>query len=316
MGVEDYPVIEGVDVKWLWRHLRPFSNSAVFPREVLWLGSLYPKRKTVNSFDEYYEWLVNQAYKDFGLVNVYVSFFSMYQQSENVFDAVLVDVDAPQYIDEVLKRLNGLPLDVWFTGRGYHVVVLFNESVKVSNWSLAVDAFLKQYGLEKLVDVAPSKDKRRVVRIPGTVNRKTGERMVFVKHVDGDPAPVIEIFQRAYPPPMTEYTGKRLSVSSIPMCVSNMLSYLSEFGELAHEARVFLANFLLKWGLSTDEVHSLFERFANDYDPGKTSKQIESIALKNYKLHNCDRVMSWGFCPFAQTPNSCPYYPSLNKFLV
>lgn len=105
-------------------------------------------------------------------------------------DAVTLDVDNPDDINQVLEKIDSLKLgyEVWDSGRGYHIVIPhdfiednrlpYSHRCWVESLGLPVDLTLYQHA--------------RVLRLPGTVNVKTGRRKQFVERVDGM-KPTIEL---------------------------------------------------------------------------------------------------------------------------
>jgi hypothetical protein len=98
-------------------------------------------------------------------------------------DRVTLDIDNPDDISQVLIRLDQLKVgyEVWDSGRGYHIEIPhdliydnrlpYSHKCWVEQLGLPVDYSLYQHG--------------RILRLPGTVNVKTGRRKQFVEKVDG-----------------------------------------------------------------------------------------------------------------------------------
>lgn len=98
-------------------------------------------------------------------------------------DRVTLDVDNPDDINLFLTKLDelGLAYEVWDSGRGYHIEIPhdliydarlpYSHKCWVEQLGLPVDYSLYQHG--------------RILRLPGTVNVKTGRRKQFVEKVDG-----------------------------------------------------------------------------------------------------------------------------------
>lgn len=105
-------------------------------------------------------------------------------------DAVTLDVDNPNDINQVLEKLDSLKLgyEVWDSGRGYHIVIP-HDFIEDSRLPYSHRCWVESLGLP--VDLTLYQH-ARVLRLPGTVNVKTGRRKQFVERVDGV-KPVIEL---------------------------------------------------------------------------------------------------------------------------
>jgi len=296
----------------LLAQLRPNSGLPLFPREVLFFVGGRPVRRVAADFDEFFSFYRSNRDTDF-----YVGFFSIPQQRDNIYDAVLLDIDPGEGGDVeeklrlVLKITEGFERAVYFTGRGYHVVLIMGPVV-VPNWGMAVRRFLVDYGLDGLVDVPVAVDKRRVSRVVGTLNTKTGRRCVLVRYDIGDTQQLSALFEGYAAERDTEHPVGRLNIDFYPPCVLRAIETLRVTGELSHPARMFLANFLYRAGVRREDIHAVF-RMASDYDPEKTDYEINHIVSGNYKLHSCETLKAIGLCPKRFV---CRYYPSLNRFFV
>ncbi|RKY97260.1 MAG: hypothetical protein DRQ10_08805 [Candidatus Hydrothermota bacterium] len=103
-----------------------------------------------------------------------------------------------------------------------------------------------------------------------------------------------------------------------PVCIKSYLRELQTTGELDHEKRLELANFLLKIR-PRDQVHALFENYANDYNPRITDTQIESILRNKYFHMSCYRKIQTGLCPFKTEDNAkkaCPFWPWIDIWIT
>jgi len=134
-------------------------------------------------------------------------------------DAVTLDVDNPDDINQVLEKLDSLKLgyEVWDSGRGFHVVIPhdliadnrlpYSHKCWVESLGLPVDYSLYQHA--------------RILRLPGTVNVKTGRRKQFVERVDGM-KPTIELRD----PPQFNFKPDTMGLKTIE-------SVLNQFQRLA-----------------------------------------------------------------------------------
>ena len=100
--------------------------------------------------------------------------------------SVILDIDNPGDIDQVIDTLqsHNFGFEVWDSGRGFHVVIPhkliedvnlpYSHKVWVERLQLPVDYSLYQHS--------------RILRLPGTVNAKTGRPKQLVKIYEGDMA--------------------------------------------------------------------------------------------------------------------------------
>lgn len=97
--------------------------------------------------------------------------------------AVTLDIDNPNDIDAVTSKLDslGLGYEVWDSGRGFHVVLPhefisdarlpYSHKCWVEQLSLPADYSLYQHA--------------RILRLPNTLNAKTGRRKQLIRSVEG-----------------------------------------------------------------------------------------------------------------------------------
>jgi DNA primase large subunit len=90
------------------------------------------------------------------------------------------------------------------------------------------------------------------------------------------------------------------AVSAFPPCISNMHDDATQGKNLSHEARFALASFLLKIGMSEEEVLGVFKA-APDFVRGLAEYQVKHIASKaageGYTPPGCSKLQGNSLCP-------------------
>ncbi|MEM3422155.1 MAG: hypothetical protein QW153_00445 [Candidatus Bilamarchaeaceae archaeon] len=100
---------------------------------------------------------------------------------------------------------------------------------------------------------------------------------------------------------MPRQEDKRLPVAvkgDYPPCISYLIEELKKHHNLSHQARWFLAVYLINIGLSDEEIVSLFSN-SPDFSEKITRYQVEHARKKGYKVPNCASVTSFGLCRAA-----------------
>jgi DNA primase large subunit len=90
------------------------------------------------------------------------------------------------------------------------------------------------------------------------------------------------------------------TVNAFPPCISSMHEEALQGKNLSHEARFTLASFLLKIGMSADEVLGIFKA-APDFVRGLAEYQVRHIASKSggegYTPPSCRKMQGNSLCP-------------------
>ncbi|MEM3586642.1 MAG: DNA primase large subunit PriL [Candidatus Jordarchaeaceae archaeon] len=91
-----------------------------------------------------------------------------------------------------------------------------------------------------------------------------------------------------------------VSQECFPPCISRILSELRAGGNISHQARFALTSFLIRVGLSVDEVIQMFSN-APDFNESLTRYQVEHIAgIKGggtkYTPPSCNTLRTYGLC--------------------
>ncbi|NPV62901.1 MAG: DNA primase large subunit PriL [Methanotrichaceae archaeon] len=91
----------------------------------------------------------------------------------------------------------------------------------------------------------------------------------------------------------------RVEEGAFPPCIRSMLADVAAGKNLAHSARFALTSFLLRIGMSSQDVVALFSS-SPDFDPERTGYQVEHIAGSSgtrYKPPSCSTMKTYGNCP-------------------
>ncbi|MEM2143995.1 MAG: DNA primase large subunit PriL [Candidatus Jordarchaeaceae archaeon] len=91
-----------------------------------------------------------------------------------------------------------------------------------------------------------------------------------------------------------------VSQECFPPCISKMLSELRAGGNISHQARFALTSFLIRVGLSVDEVIQMFSNVP-DFNENLTRYQVEHIAGTKgggtkYSPPSCNTLRTYGLC--------------------
>ena len=193
-------------------------------------------------------------------------------------DAVTLDVDNPNDINQVLEKLDSLNLgyEVWDSGRGYHVVIphdlIEDENLPYSHkcWvdalGLPVDPTLYQHS--------------RILRLPGTINVKTGRRKQLIERVSGM-KPTIEIRT----PPTFNLKPETFGLKTIEV-VLNQFQRLaaSEPVQGNRHTRIWsAAHSAAEAGLSYSTALELLTEINLAWKNPKTTSEVEAAVQQAYK---------------------------------
>lgn len=99
-------------------------------------------------------------------------------------------------------------------------------------------------------------------------------------------------------PRQEERTKKFVAKDDYPPCVTYLIDELKKHHNLPHQARWFLAVYLINIGLSDDEIVSLFSN-SPDFSEKITRYQVEHARKKGYKVLSCASLVSAGLCRAA-----------------
>ena len=86
-----------------------------------------------------------------------------------------------------------------------------------------------------------------------------------------------------------------VGVSGRPPCVVQAIKYMSHGGNLSHSGRFLVASWLLRAGVSQEEICGYFTG-APDYSDTITKSQVSHIAKSQYMVPSCKKIESVGLC--------------------
>lgn len=318
----------------VWRH------RSDYPRE-------YSLNRSVVLSDEEAIWRIKKDYyKD-----IYMSLYDFGQGEYRVVDKIVLDIDgsmktAWKKMEKVVNLLQewdmGESIRVFFSGVGYHVY-LYVKDTPIHEVKRKIEYILKKGGCYALVDTKVLGNVRAMIRVPYTVNTKSGlwvvevtdaedldevvrrakrRKIMHTDVVDFDMEEVVveedkkeeEIidFSRHNNWLAREINGGvvlKREKYMMPQCIQNLMWEIQETGELDHEKRVLLGMWLVMQ-IDGDFVKHYFETYANDYDERITEYQVDYLIKKKYRLPGCDKIAEMGLCS-----RKCKYYPQLSRWI-
>ena len=311
--------------------------------------------------------LYNRYGRSMNNCGFYASVYSLRQQQQSRYDTILLDIDVhiedkpiPYIVAEAHKQLRTVlailkkkgieEYRIYFTGRGYHIYIDFPEE-QIYGFNRVAREFVKWLGVHRYVDMKVVGDKRRVARVPYTVNQHVG-LMVIPVHEKMTVKQILRYARRGAvdieienwyprntwianklheieenlgckeerqiekekePSERYPYFSKHRSFEELPRCIQNAVKQLIVVGELDHYQRLYMAQCLLRiWGYR--DTVAVF-KLAKDYKPWKTLYQLDYIVETQQVPYKCKRVKEeLGLCPYEQQ-RKCPFYPWLEIWM-
>jgi hypothetical protein len=273
-----------------------------FPREV----SLNRKMVHGDGFLRY----VNYCRKK--RIDCYASVFSESQIKENLFDTILFDVDTGVadvlFVGKMLEK-RGLFPRVYYTSYGHAHLYCDFEPTVIKEYGDRCRLFAKELGIFDVVDKKVLGDKRRMARIPKTVNTKTGEIMEEAVNFSykvsrlGEYLNSLEVKSFSSNNHDFSFNGESANNEDVqyPDCVLDCVEKLAKTGRLRHEERVFLGSYLVHV-MSVDEAVEIF-KCASDYN-WKSRYYLQWFVDRRYNCYKCDRLKEMNICS-----RKCALYP-------
>ena len=326
--------------EWISLFLRESNGLPVFPREMLFLGSESRKRPLVTNVLDFVKFV--EAFD----VDCYTSVFSQWQQVNSVYDTMLLDIDGDvleESFDKFRKVRNKLDIDGRFicSGRGFHFYVDFRP-MSFKNFPDAVRRWIKDKGIEDLVDVPVAVDTRRVVRIPYTINSKV---KTFAIPIDGEKGldEIINMGKLGWGTPInpikwdddirdelekfdgqareigrgkiegSNFFNEKSNVADFPPCIREIMKVSRKLNQMDNSGRMILGLFLVKiWDY--DRIAGFFSKMVN-YNERKTFFQINNMLERDYNIYSCDNISTMsGYCKYKDDFKKCPFYPNITRF--
>ncbi|MEM4530966.1 MAG: hypothetical protein QXY39_03780 [Thermofilaceae archaeon] len=260
--------------------------------------------------------------------DIYYGIRTVYDLLMDTWSRIVFDFDAHDggfnEVRETVKalinylELNNVKPNVIFTGRGYQVVLIFDDNLRIDIDLLRRE--LKEINIERL-DLAVL-NTNPMARMPYTFNTKAGRLSIPVNPYDLETEydrveyTDISYIQALFPDSVSrEYKINRIEFdfndfNKIPLCIMRMISYMGITGELDHQSRFSLAVFLLRtFGYET--TMRIFN-LAGDFNLRMTDYQLRHIMNRRYLFPKCERIMELGWCNrFIK----CPFRPWLEIYL-
>lgn len=327
--------------EWISVFLRESNGLPVFPREMLFLGSESKKRILVNDVMDFIKFI--EAFD----IDCYTSVYSQWQQVNSVYDTIPLDIDGKnigesydKYV-KVSEILNDQKLRRVCSARGFHIYVDY-KPVSFKNYPEAVRRWIKDKGLEDLIDVRVSVDVRRVLRVLYTINSKVNLFAVPISEND-DLDRIkdrIKLGWGASVKPIewnddiredlekfdgqarevgrgkikgTDYFNGKTNVSDFPPCIREIMKDATMTDKMRNVGRMILGMFLVKvWDY--DKVVQFYSRMSN-YNERKTFFQINNMMEKDYNIYSCDNISVMSeYCHYKDDFDKCPFYPNITRF--
>jgi hypothetical protein len=299
-----------------------------FPRHV---GD--PKRRVVNSRKELMEWLKPRN----GIVNCFIGVYGLKEIEEGRIDKIFIDIDGPY--EEMYKlhkwlKDSGYKHAVFFSGGGYHVYIF----TTISHLDYPANALRNaQIYITETAGVAADRqvygDLMRVTRLPNTYNPRRGRYCIPLsgRIIRMGESHILGLAENQLVPSEKIFIGSKLydlTPFDQPPNISKVVADTSEYEEIeinddmvakfapcvkallstkrpSHRDRFFVAAYLKEWGLTVQEIYSIFKMFfASDvYYHALVEGQVENIFEKDILFPSCDTMQKEGKCA---EPTTCP----------
>src|SRR3989339_477166 len=109
-----------------------------------------------------------------------------------------------------------------------------------------------------------------------------------------------EIIKKAVPLLIAEMPKQALPVTSFkegdhPPCIEKLLDAARKHENLNHQARWYLAVYLLSIGLDIEKINAIYTNLP-DYNERTTRYQLEHAKKRAYTVPSCASVTTYGFC--------------------
>jgi len=207
-----------------------------------------------------------------------------------------------------------------YTGhRGVHIYVDLTP-VRVQDLRGAAVFVAELLGIKDYVDKLVLGDWKRLSRVPGSFHAKTGEECIVINaETNGELKDILTKIVRdkfgsksntsfkVHIP--DEHYDKVMTLGEPPPCILYLLGRLFAGQELSHQARLHLAAYLLRLGLTPEEAAILYSS-QPDYNMSVTLYQLRWLQERDYKMYSCPKARELGLCPLPL--QHCKYYPSAN----
>ncbi len=301
-----------------WKEYSLWCRGKEFPRETKFRKVMY------NKIDLESEWKG---------VDDYVSIFSLDQVFYENFDTFYLDIDGKEggtkeawsKFEKIRKAVN--LSRVYFSGVGIAAFVDLDSLIKGKDvYKATMKKWIKDNGVDDLVDPATVGDVRRVSKVPFTKSSKSGNTVVRFNINDDmgmmmnrsvNSIPTFDLGIKIFHVEPVSFIKKDMKViegkwkGEYPPCIEQSIMNLKMTGELNHRERLHFAAFLLQIGREDLLWDTL--RSANDFSESISGYQVAYLKDRNFKPFNCVNV-SGEICPFANK-RECVFYPNIMVYM-
>ena len=104
-------------------------------------------------------------------------------------------------------------------------------------------------------------------------------------------------YLKEFLPKINAYEAKSFSLASgeLPPCIEKLMDSLKKHENLPHQARWYLAVYLIGRGMPIEEIVSIYSNLP-DYNEKITRYQLEHAKKKGYAVPACATILTWGLC--------------------
>jgi len=264
--------------------------------------------------------------------DVYGSVFSRKNIAEKVYDTIFIDVDnGYECFRKVVSKLMEYDIRAryYFSGRGYHIYIDFRPIV-LNDYSKCARDFIKEIGIDTMVDMCVIGDVRRMARMPLTINTKTGCYMIpifpymnesMIHRTAKTPdnvlisglesslqknSHIISMLLEYDRDTKKDFETPNIEINDLPECIKTIIKKAITNNYINHQERLHLATYLLSVN-KEKELYSVLS-ILSDFDPKYSIYQVEWLKNKNYSPYSCRAMMKFGLCP-----NKCKLFPYILK---
>jgi len=122
--------------------------------------------------------------------------------------------------------------------------------------------------------------------------KKHVEKIPFLKNPSKDIKNAIKRIEKEMPKRERKI---QIKPGDYPPCIVHLLDEVKKHHNLPHQARFFLAVYLIEAGMKDEQIISIFSNLP-DFEEKITRYQIEHARKQGYSVPSCSTVMSYGLC--------------------
>lgn len=136
---------------------------------------------------------------------------------------------------------------------------------------------------------------REEIRLIEEAVRKHMEKIPLVKSPPEIIKQAVESLKEFLPKIQTPQIAINIGTGNLPPCVEKLMDSLKKHENLPHQARWYLAVYLIKRGMPIEQIVSIYSNLP-DYNEKITRYQLEHAKKKEYAVPACATVLTWGLC--------------------